>query len=33
VPGSEVTLPKEALEAMNIIGKVSAVMMGLQEDF
>ena len=33
VPGSEVTLPKEALEAMNIVGKVAAVMMLLQEDF
>ena len=33
VPGSEVTLPKEALEAMNILGKVSGVMMLLQEDF
>lgn len=33
VPGSEVTLPKEALEAMNIVGKVAGVMMMLQEDF
>jgi hypothetical protein len=33
VLGSEVTLPKEALEAMNIIGKVAGVMMMLQEDF
>ena len=33
VPGSEVTLPKEALEAMNISGKVAGVMMLLQEDF
>jgi hypothetical protein len=33
VSGSEVTLPKEALEAMNIVGKVAGVMMMLQEDF
>ena len=33
VPGSEVTLPKEALEAMNIIGKVSGVLMQLHENF
>jgi hypothetical protein len=33
VPNTEVTLPKEALEAMNIIGKVSGVMMQLHENF
>lgn len=33
VPNSEVTLPSQALDAMNIIGKVSAVMMTLENSF
>ena len=33
VPDTEVTLPSQALDAMNIIGKVSAVMMTLQDNF
>lgn len=33
VPDTEVTLPSQALDAMNILGKVSGVMMTLEDNF
>ena len=33
VPNSEVTLPSQALDAMNILGKVSGAMMVLEDNF
>jgi hypothetical protein len=33
VPDTEVTLPSQALDAMNILGRVSGVMMMLEDNF